>query len=94
MYLVARTLHGVRCSQCVYRWLVKSILCVRWSISRVVRSDEEGKVARASAHAKGVAGIWMLRDATRGGLEEGVGLHKESKKALAPIPVPKQIPFM
>jgi hypothetical protein len=40
MYLVARTLHGVRCSQCVYRWLVSSKLHVWWSVSRVVRSDE------------------------------------------------------
>jgi hypothetical protein len=43
MYLVAHTLHGVHCSQCMYRWLVKSILCVWWSVSRVVCLDEDGK---------------------------------------------------
>jgi hypothetical protein len=41
MYSVARTLHGVRCSQCMYRWSVKSMLRVGWSISRVVCLDEE-----------------------------------------------------
>jgi hypothetical protein len=61
MYSVARTLHGVRCSQCVYRWSVKSMLRVKWSVSRVVRSDEEeGRVARASARAGGIAGVRML----------------------------------
>jgi hypothetical protein len=44
-------------------------------------------VARASARARGIAGVRMLREATRGGLEEGVGLCQESEEALAPIPV-------
>jgi DNA-directed RNA polymerase subunit RPC12/RpoP len=75
MYSVACMLHGVRCSQCVYRWLVKSKLHVWWSFSRVVHLDEEREeVARASTCAGGIAGIWMLRDMTRGGLEEGVAL--------------------
>jgi hypothetical protein len=48
-------------------------------------------VARASARARGIAGVRMLREATRDGLEEGVGLRQEAKKALAPIPVPEQV---
>jgi hypothetical protein len=51
-----------------------------------------GEVARASARARGIAGIRELWETTRGGLEEGVSLRKETEKALAPIPVPKQIP--
>jgi hypothetical protein len=48
-------------------------------------------VVRASARARGIAGVRMLWETTRGGLEEGVGFRQESEKALAPIPVPKQV---
>jgi hypothetical protein len=71
---------------------VKSKLRVWCTVSRVVCSDEEEGVARASARAGGIAGIQVLQDTTRGGLEEGVGLQKETKKVLAPVPVPEQIP--